>query len=82
MERIQNSGFNKNYKQLLYKKGSQIHINEPIAFNKIRAVSQLRVMGEERINLFNGVKCKREANNTCNINILDDEVHFLYKCPQ
>ena len=78
MEILQNSGYNNNH---LCTKGPQIYINEPIAFNKIRVISQLRVMGEERINLFKGVfKCKSEANNTCNLNVLDDMFHFLYEC--
>ena len=42
-------------------------------------------MGKERINLFNRVfKCKWEANNACNIcnlNVLDDMLHFLYQWP-
>ena len=73
MERIQNLGYNKNCKQFLCTKGPQMYINEPIAFNKIRVKSQLKVIGEERISLFHGVfKCKWEANNsciTCNLNV-------------
>ena len=82
MERMQNSGYNKNYKEIHCTKGPQIYIYEPKALNKIRVISQLRVMGEERINLFNGVfKCKGEANNIFKLDILDDMLYFLYELP-
>ena len=51
LERIQNSGYIKNYKEFNCTKGPQIYINEPIAFNKIKSYGLRKN------------KCKWEANN-------------------